>query len=107
MEKSTNINFTATRTIITYDLENNDISANEIAAESNGAFETTIAMTNGNVYSLPNTTLHTTVYDKDRAISLFQQCFNLAKRKKMFSRAKIKNIFACEILGKSGYIKNS
>ena len=105
--QSTNVNLTSTRTIITYDLENNDISAKEIAEASKGVFDTLILMNDGKVFNLPNTTLHTTLYTKDIAIQQFRIAFSLAKNKKIFSKAKIKNIFACDVFGKNGFIENN
>ena len=53
----TNFKFNEAESIISYDLEDNDVSAQEIADASNGVLKTYIKMKGGIKYYLPNTTL--------------------------------------------------
>ncbi len=106
--KQSDISFTNTKIIITYDLSNNDISAKEIADVSNGVFKTYIAIQNKGSFQLPNTTLVSSqnISAKDAAVK-FRQAFNLAKGKKYFSYCTIARLFCCEASGKSGYTENN
>ena len=71
----TDIKFTTSKVIITYDLNNNEISAQDIADASNGIFYIDIHTGNGK-YKLPNTTL---ISDKnisvENAIKEFKKAF--------------------------------
>ena len=106
---STDIKFGVSKVIITYDLSNNDISAQEIAEASNGVFKTYTIMQNGSLYKLPNTTLETSeIFSAKGAVIAFKQAFAVAKQnKKVFSYCRISRILACEILNKQGYIENN
>lgn len=105
---STTINFGVSKVIVTYDLSNNDISAQEIANASNGMFCTSIVMKNHTKYHLPNTTLETSqIFTAEGAANAFRKAFLEAKRNKPFSRCIISRIFCCEISGKRGYIENN
>ena len=72
----TNFLWDASKTLVTYDLSNNAVSAQEIANSSNGQLFTKIDI-DGIIYDLPNTTL---VYngDKNNAKNVFVSAFNKA-----------------------------
>lgn len=102
------IQLNISKVIVTYDLNNNDISAQEIADASNGVFNTCIFTSNNIKYLLPNTTLETSkCFTAEGAVLAFKQAFMEAKRRKSFSLCTISRILACEIAGKNGYIENN
>lgn len=103
----TDIQFTGSKVIVTYDLNNNNVSAQEIANASNGNFSTTISMKNGNKYKLPNTTLASTISSVNEAVTSFKNAFEAAKYNKGISYCSISRIFACEVFMKDGYIENN
>ena len=96
-----------TKIVITYDLSNNNISAQEIADASNGIFKTCIAIQDSGRLQLPDTTL---VSSKNigvqEAVDKFKQAFDLAKGKK-HSTCTISCLFCCGVEGKDGYIENN
>ena len=98
--KKTTFNFDGTKTIITYDLSDNDVSASTIASKSNHLYTTTSI--SGVSYNLPNTTLGSGLKSTTDAIAEF--CAAFAKTN---SKAKITRLFAIEVFGKSGYIENN
>ncbi len=98
--KKTTINFKYTKTVITYDLSNNDVSASTIASKSNSLYST-ISVENSN-YNLPNTTLRSDLATADAAVAEFRSAFA-----KTDSKAKITRLFAIEVNGKDGYIENN
>lgn len=106
--KNSNIEFTGTKIIVTYDLNNNDISAQAIANASNGIFSTNISIQNGVSFALPNTTLASSeLLSIDDAVNKFKQAFNAAKSLKLYSSCSISRILVCEVANKSGYIENN
>ena len=98
--KKTTLTFKGTKTIITYDLSDNDVSASTIASKSSKLY-TTISVDNTK-YNLPNTTLSSTLPTVDEAITEFRSAFS-----KTDSKAKITRLFAIEVYGKDGYIENN
>ena len=106
--RQSDISFTNTKIVITYDLSNNDISAKEIADASYGVFTTTITIQNAGLFLLPNTTLLSSQNISAReAVAKFKQAFNLAKSRKYFSSCTISRLFCNEVYQKDGYIENN
>ena len=99
-KKQTTFNFRNTKTIITYDLSENDVSAGTIASKSNYLF-TTINV-GAKSYSFPNTTLSSTLDTAKKAEAEFKEAFN-----KTGSKAKISRLFIVEVDSKNGYIENN
>jgi len=99
--KKSGLTFTgAVKTVITYDLSDNDVSAGTIAAQSNTLY-TTITV-GGTSYNLPNTTLCSTLTTKDDAEAEFRSAFAQTG-----SKAKITRLFVIEVFEKRGYIENN
>lgn len=92
--------FKGTKTIITYDLSNNDVSASSIASKSSN-FYTTINI-DGKSYNLPNTTLSSNLETASKVEAEFRSAFA-----KTDSKAKITKLFVIEVFGKDGYIENN
>ena len=97
-KKQTTFNFRNTKTIITYDLSENDVGT--IASKSNYLF-TTINV-GAKSYSFPNTTLSSTLDTAKKAEAEFKEAFN-----KTGSNAKISRLFIVEVDSKNGYIENN
>lgn len=98
--KKSTFNFDGTKTIITYDLSDNDVSASTIALKSNHLYTTTKI---GSVsYNLPNTTLGSDLKSTTDAIAEFRAAFA-----KTGSKSKITRLFVIEVFKKSGYIENN
>lgn len=104
---NTDIQFTISKVIITYDLSNNEISAQDIADASNGIFYIDIHTGNGK-YKLPNTTL---ISDKnisvENAIKEFKKAFQKANTRKWWRSCSISRILAYDIGKQGGYIENN
>lgn len=92
-------NFQYSKTIITYDLSNNDVSANTIAAQSN-SLNTNIYVDTS--YNLPNTTLSSNLETAKEAEAEFRSAFA-----KTGSDAKITRLFVIEVQDKNGIIENN
>lgn len=103
---SKNIQFRDSKIIVTYDLSDNDISAQEIAKASNGTFYANIYIEGNDTYKLPNTTLISYKnISAESAVMKFKESFNNAKKRKFLSFSRISRIFAFEINGEKGYIE--
>ena len=89
-----------TKTIIAYDLSNNDVSASTIASQSNHLY-TTISVGN-ETYNLPNTTLRSDLETAETAETEFRSAFS-----KTGSKARITRLFTVEVFEKNGYIENN
>lgn len=96
----TNFKFNGAESIITYDLEDNDVSAQEIADESNGALKTYITMKGGIKYYLPNTTLYCSL-SRDEAKDVFISAFNKAR-----TYSKIMKLFITAVNNQKSYIQD-
>ena len=106
--KQSEISFTNTKIVITYDLSNNDISAQEIADASYGVFTTTITIQNTGLFQLPNTTLVSSQnISAQEAVAKFKQAFSFAKSRKHPSYCTISRLFCCEVYEKGGYVENN
>lgn len=97
---STNFNFNGTESIISYDLEDNDVSAQEIADARDGKLKTYIPMSAGKQYHLPNTTLYCSL-GRDNAKTTFISAFNAT-----YSESKISRLFITEVGSKIAYIQD-
>ena len=86
------------RSIINYDLEDNDVSANEIAAESK--YLNTILHVNNKDYDLPMSTL-TCPLGRDAAINEFYRAL-----KNSGSESEVLKLYIVEINNKDAYIEN-
>lgn len=106
MTKGTDFTFNLNDVIITYDLTNNDISAEEIAQNSNGVLSTSILLYNNARYALPTTTLYMQKANREIAINTFISAFRSAKKKKYYSKAEIINLLVLEVGQKSAFIYN-
>lgn len=92
------------KTLITYDLSDNDVSASAIADASNGVLHTYVTMNDdSHKYLLPNTTLWYSG-SRDQAKSTFIAAFN--KAKSAYSFCKINRLLITEVGGKSTYIED-
>lgn len=96
-----NFNFSYTKSIITYDLENNDISASDIAKQSKHLFTD---ITVKNKYGLPFSTLGSD-YTRDKAIKEFEEALDKAKEEKN-SKSKISKLLVVEVDGKEAFVEN-
>ena len=99
-KKSSTINFTGTKTIIMYDLSNNDVSASIIAAQSKNLY--TSMKVNDASYNLPNTTIASGLVKHAEAEKEFRTAFA-----KTGSSAKISRLLVIEIEKQNGYIENN
>lgn len=100
------INFTwgTPKTLITYDLSDNMVSATEISDASNGVLHTCVTINNDNhKYLLPNTTLWYSG-SREQAKSAFITAFN--KAKPLYSSCAINRLLITEVGGKSSYIED-
>lgn len=92
------------KTLITYDLSDNRVSAAEIADASSGMLHTYVTMTDDNhKYLLPNTTLWYSG-SKEYAKSTFETAFN--KAKPSYSSCTINRLLITEVGSKSSYIED-
>ena len=74
-----NFNWRKPKTLLTYDLSNNDVSASEIAESSGGLLHTYVTVEeDSHKYTLPNTTLWF-AGSKEQAQTTFINAFNNAK----------------------------
>lgn len=90
------------KTLITYDLSDNRVSATEIADASNGSLHTYVTINNDNhKYLLPNTTLWYSG-SKEQAKSAFVAAFNRAKPS--YSSCAINRLLITEVGSKLSYI---
>jgi len=100
----TNFNWGNPKTLITYDLSDNRVSAAEIADASNGGLHTYVMINNDNhKYLLPNTTL---CYSgsREQAKSAFIAAFN--KAKPSYSSCTINRLLITEVGGQSSYVED-
>ena len=90
------------RTLITYDLSNNQVSASDIAKASNWELHT-LVVEGGHTYFLPNTTL---LYagSEEQAKSAFIAAFN--KAKPAYSSCVINRLLITEVSGELAYIED-
>lgn len=100
MKKSTTMNFSNTKTIITYDLSPCEISAQDICNEDN-RLHNTISVKDEGIFNLPNTTLSTTLSKKD-AEDAFRAAVYAASKNE-----KITRLFIVEVDKKNGFIENN
>lgn len=87
-----------TRSIINYDLEDNDVSANEIADHSK--YLNTILHVNDKDYDLPMSTL-TCILKRDAAINEFYRAL-----KSSGSESEVLRLYVVEVDNKDAYIEN-
>lgn len=100
----TNFTWGKPRTLITYDLSNNEVSASEIAKASNNLLHTYVIMEKDtHQYALPNTTLWFSG-SKEQAKTTFINAFNNAKSSR--SSCTISRLLITEIGGCSSYIED-
>ena len=90
-------NLSSIRSIIIYDLENNDVSAEQIVSHSKELF-IAIQLADSGRFNLPNTTIKANL-DRENAKKEFLRAFSESG-----SKSKIKRLFICEIKNKDGYI---
>lgn len=98
----TNFSWGRPRTLITYDLSNNQVSASDIANASNWELHTLVVV-DGQTYSLPNTTLWY-AGSKEQAKSAFIVAFN--KAKPAYSSCTINRVLITEVGGELAYIED-
>lgn len=104
---STKFTFGNGSTIVTYDLQNNDITAKEISDASNGKFKTYIQLQNGNKYNLPNTTLWDTASSSiDDTITAFGQAFRKAKANKIGAKSVISRVLVLDVSKTHAYMED-
>lgn len=102
------INFTWGKpyTLITYDLSDNNVSAQQIADNSAGLLHTTVSINgDSHVYALPNTTLCFSGSKAD-AERVFRQSFDRAKNPYFYSPCKISRLLITEVSNMSAYIED-
>lgn len=100
----TNFTWGKPRTLITYDLSNNEVSASEIAKASGGLLHTYVTIEkDSHKYMLPNTTL-CFAGSKEQAKTTFINAFNNAKSSR--SSCTISRLLITEIAGCSSYIED-
>lgn len=100
MKKSTTMNFTNTKTVITYDLSPCLISAQDICDEDS-RLHNSISVENKGRFELPNTTLRTSLNQKD-AEKAFRQAVYAASKDETITK-----LFIIEVDGKNGFIENN
>lgn len=100
MKKSTTINFSNTKTIITYDLSPCEITAQDICNEDKRLMNTITVKDEGE-FNLPNTTLRTTL-NKEDAEEAFRTAVYAASEDE-----KITRLFIIEVENKNGFIENN
>ena len=100
----TNFSWGSPKTLITYDLSNNQVSAADIADASNGILHIYVDINNdSHRYSLPNTTLWY-AGSREQAKSAFIAAFN--KAKPAYSSCVINRLLITEVSGKLAYIED-
>lgn len=100
----TNFTWGKPRTLITYDLSNNEVSASEIAKASNNLLHTYVIMEKDtHQYALPNTTLWFSG-SKEQAQATFIAAFQRAKP--FGSSCSVNRILTTEIGGESSHIED-
>lgn len=90
--------FINAKSLITYDLEDGDVSADDIAKQSNNLF--TYITVKNNEYQLPFSTLRSNL-SGDNAKAEFKRAF-----KATGSKSKISRLLVVEIDGKDAFIEN-
>lgn len=100
MKKSTKINFSNTKSIITYDLSPCEISASDICKEDS-RLHNYISVENKGNFNLPNTTIRTSL-NKEDAETAFRNAVYSAS-----SYETITRLFIVEVDGKNGFIENN
>lgn len=100
MKKSSSINFTNTKTILTYDLSPCEITAKDICNED-GRFYDYISIANKGKFYLPNTTLRRSL-NRDEAELAFKNAVDSAS----FGRETITCLLVVEVDEKNGFIEN-
>ena len=104
---STNFTFTGSYAMVTYDLENNDITAQQIADASGGKFVTMIEMKNGIRYNLPNTTLWDKSFSSiEDTILSFRRAFQAAKSSKWNAKSVIRRVMVLDVSNKPAYMED-
>lgn len=92
------------KSLITYDLSNNDVSAQQIAEKSNGRLFTTVSIRNdSHKYLLPNTTLYFNGSINDAEI-VFRQAFNQAKS--YYSSCRINRLLITDVKNMNAFIED-
>ncbi len=92
------------KSLITYDLSNNDVSAQQIAEKSNGRLFTTVSISNdSHKYLLPNTTLYFNGSIND-AETVFRQAFNQAKN--YYSSCRINRLLITDVKNMNAFIED-
>lgn len=100
----TNFSWGSPKTLITYDLSNNIVSASDIADASNGILHTYVNINNdSHRYYLPNTTLWY-AGSREQAKSAFIAAFN--KAKPAYSSCEINRLLITEVGGELAYIED-
>ena len=90
--------------LITYDLSNNDVSAQQIAEKSNGKLSTTVSLSNDpHKYLLPNTTLCFNGSRND-AETIFRNAFNQAKN--YYSSCRINRLLITEVKSMNAFVED-
>lgn len=99
-KRFSDIHFTSTKTVITYDLSPCKISVYDICNQDK-RLNNTISVNNSGTFDLPNTTIVTELSISD-AITAFRNAVIQAD-----SNEKITRLFAAEVYDKSGYVENN
>ncbi len=100
MKKSTTINFSNTKSIITYDLSPCKISSKDICNEDSRLYNY-ISVQNRGSFNLPNTTIRTSL-NKEDAEKAFRKAVYSASHYETITR-----LFIIEVGGKDGFIENN
>ena len=100
MKKSSPINFTNTKTILTYDLSPCEITAKDICNEDR-RFYNYIFIADKDKFYLPNTTIRT-ILNKEEAKIAFKTGLDSAS----FGRETITCLLVVEVDEKNGFIEN-
>lgn len=100
MKKTTTINFSNTKSIITYDLSPCEISAKDICDEDNRLYNF-ISVKDEGSFNLPNTTIRTSL-NKVEAEKAFRKAVNAVSPYETITR-----LFIIEVDGKNGFIENN
>jgi len=99
-KKFSTINFSATKSVIMYDLSPCAVTAKDIASESSN-LDASISLKDKGEFNLPNTTLVTKL-NKEQAEKEFRQAVYRAN-----PYEKITTLFIVEVDTKNGYIENN
>ena len=98
--KKSTINFSLTKTVITYDLSPCNISVQDICSKDN-RFKNTVTIKNVGTFDLPNTTVQTSLSIND-AVSAFRTAVaNVSKDE------TITKLFAIDVSQKDGFVENT